>query len=152
MKIVDLLSLFFLMVVSGGWIAVCAVFAPAYKQMSPATYIEAEKLNSARACKHFAPSLIIAALAVIASIVARNGDYMGSNILSGASAVLLIAAGIFVKAKVLKINHEIDMWDPANPPANWQAVRIKWVHYHSIRTILGVLAFALQGIAVMWSI
>lgn len=150
MKIIDFISLFLLMVVSGGWIAVCAVFAPAYKQMSPATYIEAEKLNSKRACKHFAPSLIIAALFVILSIVLRDGDATFQNILSAISAVLLISAGIFVKAKVLKINHQIDMWDPTNPPAHWQAVRTKWIHYHSIRTILGVIAFALQGIAVLW--
>jgi len=150
MKFIDLISIFLLMVVSGGWIAVCAVFAPAYKKMSAATYIEAEVLNSKRACKHFAPALILAALATLLSMLVHGDMSSPAYYLSGTSALLLIIAGIFVKLKVLTINHEIEKWSPADPPANWQDIRATWIHYHSLRTVLGVAAFALQAIAIIW--
>lgn len=150
MKLIDLISIFLLMIVSGGWIAVCAVFAPAYKKMSAATYIEAEVLNSKRACKHFAPALILAALFTLWSMLMHGDSSSLPYVLSGTSALLVIAAGVFVKLKVLTINHEIEKWSPAAPPENWQAVRAKWIHYHSIRTVLGVAAFLLQAVAVIW--
>jgi hypothetical protein len=150
MKIIDLISLFLLMVVSGGWIAVCAVFAPAYKKMSAATYIEAEVLNSKRACKHFAPALILATIFTFLSMLSHGPISSLPHLLSGASVFLIIAAGVFVKLKVLTINHEIEKWSPTAPPENWQVVRAKWIHYHSIRTVLGVAAFLLQAIAVIW--
>lgn len=150
MQLIDLISIFLMMVVSGGWIAVCAVFAPAYSKMSPATYIEAEVLNSKRACKHFAPALILAAIFTLWSMVLHGDPSSSSFILSGISALLLITAGIFVKLKVLTINHEIETWSPTEPPKNWQGVRAKWIRYHSIRTVLGALAFLLQAIAIIW--
>lgn len=150
MQLVDLISIFLMMVVSGGWIAVCAVFAPAYSQMSATTYIEAEVLNSKRACKHFAPALILAAIFTLWSMILHGNPSSLAFILSGASALLLIVAGIFVKLKVLTINHEIEGWSPTEPPKNWQDVRAKWIRYHSIRTVLGALAFLLQAIAVVW--
>lgn len=150
MQLVDLISIFLMMVVSGGWIAVCAVFAPAYKKMSAATYIEVEVLNSKRACKHFAPALILAAIFTLWSMALNGNPSSLAFMLSGTSALLLITAGIFVKLKVLTINHEIEGWSPAEPPKNWQDIRAKWIRYHSIRTILGALAFLLQAIAVIW--
>ena len=150
MKFIDLISIFLLMVVAGGWIATCAVFASAYKVMSARTYVEAEVLNAKRACRHFASALVLGALATLLSMIMHGNMSSPAYYLSGMSALLLIVAGVFVKLKVLDINSEVEKWSPANPPANWRDVRAMWIKYHNIRTVLGVTAFLLQAIAIIW--
>ena len=48
------------------------------------------------------------------------------------------------------INSEImNVWSAENPPADWAQVRDQWNFWHSFRTILAVVAFVCQLVAVL---
>lgn len=150
MEAAALVSLFLTALVAGGWMAAMTVFVAGYKRMSPATYIEATQINTKLACKYFAPAVIIAAISCLVFMVTHGDSSSLSFRMSLASAILLLGTGIFVKVKILPINALIDKWSPTAPPENWQAIRTKWSHYHTVRTVLGVIAFILQASAVIW--
>jgi uncharacterized membrane protein len=48
------------------------------------------------------------------------------------------------------INSEIiNVWSAQNPPADWEQVRDRWNVWHAFRTVLAVVAFACQLVAVL---
>lgn len=65
--------------------------------------------------------------------------------------VLCIAVLISTTLLVnVPINAEImTTWSVAAPPANWEQVRDQWNLFHSIRTVLAILAFGCQIVAVL---
>jgi uncharacterized membrane protein YagU involved in acid resistance len=149
MHVLQFAILFLLAMLAGGWMATTVVFARGYVRMSAAAYIEAEQTNSAIACKYFAPSIVLTVvLSVIYLLLAKSHSTV--FILTAIGAGLLALTAVFVKVKILPINDEIHSWSPQQPPAHWKALRERWVRYHNLRTIFGVVAFSLQAIAVVW--
>jgi len=64
------------------------------------------------------------------------------------AAVGCLLLGFIVTVVVhFPINAEIATWQPADPPANWQQFRDRWLTAHAVRTVLAVAAFALLVIA-----
>jgi uncharacterized membrane protein len=50
----------------------------------------------------------------------------------------------------VSINSEIiNVWSAQNPPADWEQVRDRWNVWHAFRTVLAVVAFACQLVAVL---
>ena len=48
------------------------------------------------------------------------------------------------------INSEIiNVWSAQNPPADWEQVRDRWNFWHAFRTVLAVVAFVYQLVAVL---
>ena len=41
------------------------------------------------------------------------------------------------------INKQLAVWTPTEVPANWAALRDRWVMFHFARTAAGVVAFVL---------
>jgi hypothetical protein len=149
MKITELILIFLLANITGGWMATMIVFARGYRRMSAASYIEAEQTNSDLACKYFAPMIGLTLITSIVSLLQLGVGTLASN-LTAVSAGLLLITAIFVKAKVLPLNDKIKTWDRANPPADWRQVRSRWIRLHTIRTILGLIVFFLQAYVIIW--
>jgi uncharacterized membrane protein len=150
MKMIELALLFLSAMIAGGWMATMMVFARGYKRLSPAAYIEVEQTNSRLACMYFAPMLVVTVLTGVGFLIKHGDASSHAFLLSAIGTGLLAVTAVFVKIKVLPINDMIKQWSPATPPANWQAVRTKWIHYHNIRTATGVTAFVLQAVAIIW--
>ncbi len=150
MKITELLLLFMLAMITGGWMATKVVFARGYRRMSQAAYIEAEQINSKLACKYFAPSIVITVIISIVYLFQLGDTSLLAYRLTALSAAILAITAIFVKAKVLPMNDQIQTWSPTAPPDNWRAVRQRWIRFHNVRTILGLLAFFIQTVAILW--
>lgn len=149
MKITELILIFLLANIVGGWMATKVVFARGYRRMSAAAYIEAEQTNSELACKYFAPMIVVTIVTSIVYLFQLDTGTLAFN-LTAVSAGLLLITAIFVKAKVLPINDEIKKWSRTNPPANWQQVRARWLRLHDVRTVLGLAAFFLQMYVIIW--
>jgi uncharacterized membrane protein len=59
-----------------------------------------------------------------------------------ATAVLCIV-GVAVVSEVynVRLNRRIDTWESTTPPADWQAVRLRWGRWNRVRTAISVLGF-----------
>jgi uncharacterized membrane protein len=80
----------------------------------------------------------LTALALIVSAVLTRGP---SRVLFAVAAVLmLVALAVTVRVEV-PMNRAIALWDSAAPPANWAAVRDRWLMFHLVRTCCGTVAF-----------
>ena len=42
----------------------------------------------------------------------------------------------------VRINKLIARWSVQNPPAEWEAVRARWIRFHILRTLVSVPALA----------
>lgn len=58
------------------------------------------------------------------------------------AAGLLLLAGIVVTLAIeVPMNKQVVLWHPGAMPAEWAAVRGRWLRFHVVRTVLGVMAF-----------
>lgn len=150
MQIIELAVIFLSALIMGGWMATMVVFARGYKRLSAASYIEVEQTNSRLACKYFAPTLVVTALAGGAYLIKHGQPGSRQFITAAIGTALLVLTAIFVKAMILPMNDDIQKWSPTNPPINWQTVRVKWIRLHAVRTVLGLVAFFLLTSAIIW--
>jgi uncharacterized membrane protein len=65
------------------------------------------------------------------------------------AAVLLALSLVVTVAVEVPMNRMIAHWDAATPPADWAAVRDKWLQFHLLRTLAGIAAFALATAALL---
>ena len=80
----------------------------------------------------------LTALALIVSAVLTRGSARG---LFTAAAVLMVAALVVTVRVEVPMNRAIALWNSAAPPADWAAVRDRWLLFHLFRTCCGTLAF-----------
>ena len=78
-------------------------------------------------------------LLLVASIFLLHGNSRMAMVVAAiaALAVIIVTAGWEVP-----INNEIVKWIAGNAPADWTGTRDKWLHYHWVRTWIGVALFA----------
>jgi uncharacterized membrane protein len=86
---------------------------------------------------------------VAASLIAPIPVYVTGAAGSDASITLVVighvaAVAVLIVTAVfnLPVNREAVTWDPAHPPADWEAKRDRWHRGHAIRLPLGLAAFA----------
>ena len=58
-----------------------------------------------------------------------------------AAGVLLLAGIVVTVAVEVPMNKQVVQWQPGAMPAEWMAVRDRWLRFHAVRTVLGVLSF-----------
>jgi uncharacterized membrane protein len=66
-----------------------------------------------------------------------------------AALILFIIALIITVAIEVPIDNQIKTWTVATIPFNWQNIRDRWEHYHTIRTYVSLLGIAFFIIALM---
>jgi uncharacterized membrane protein len=80
---------------------------------------------------------ITALLLVVSAFVSQGSPRR----LFAIAAVLMIAALIVTVSVEVPMNRTIASWDISAPPANWAAIRDRWLWFHLIRTCCGTIAF-----------
>jgi uncharacterized Tic20 family protein len=78
-------------------------------------------------------------LLLVASIFLLHGN---SRIAMVVAAIAALAVIIVTAGWEVPINNEIVKWIAGNAPADWTGTRDKWLHYHWVRTWIGVASFA----------
>jgi uncharacterized membrane protein len=56
------------------------------------------------------------------------------------AALLILSLVVTVRIEV-PMNRAIAHWNPAAAPANWSAIRDRWLAFHALRTVSGITAF-----------
>jgi Domain of unknown function (DUF1772) len=78
-------------------------------------------------------------LLLVASIFLLHGS---SRIAMVAATITALAVIIVTAGWEVPMNNEIVKWIAGNAPAEWTGTRDKWLHYHWLRTCIGVASFA----------
>ena len=87
-----------------------------------------------------APLLALVACCVISSDGARPWFV--------AAAVMLAVVLVITMTANVPINNQVAKWQPGAAPASWQATRDRWLRFHILRTIIGVLSLTCASIAI----
>lgn len=82
--------------------------------------------------------VLLGAATAAAAVGRRRGTAVASGIALAASAVVLVAT----LRGDLPLNQQVAGWDPAAPPAGWEAVRSGWERWFAVRTVASAAAFA----------
>jgi hypothetical protein len=88
--------------------------------------------------KTMPPSLMLPLLGLVASVPLTR-DAVRS--LFAVAAVFTAFVLVITIALEVPINRRVASWSAGAAPANWTAVRDRWLWYHLARTVVGLLAF-----------
>ena len=78
-------------------------------------------------------------LLLIASVFLVHGSARMAIVVATIAAIGVI---IVTATWEVPMNNEIVKWIAGNAPADWIGTRDKWLHYHWVRTWIGVASFA----------
>ena len=67
------------------------------------------------------------------------------------TAGLLLLAGIVVTLAIeVPMNKQVGAWDAHALPANFLAIRDRWLRFHVVRTVLGSVGFVFAVVGLAW--
>jgi hypothetical protein len=65
--------------------------------------------------------------------------------------VLMILTTIITVAVEVPIDNQIKSWTVETIPPDWVQLRLKWNHFHTIRTFTSILSFVSLSTGVVWN-
>ena len=121
-------------------------FNPA--SLSASAYVEQQQ-NAIRALNVLLPAMGAFCVLLTLVLAFMAGGNPRSRYLLLAVAALLVVAGLVTRFGNQPINAIVSTWNAQAPPANWTQLRDEWWHWHVVRSIAGVAAFALLVLSVL---
>jgi Domain of unknown function (DUF1772) len=94
--------------------------------------------------KTMPPALMLPLLGLVASVLLTRDTV---RCLFAAATALTAVVLVITMALEVPINRQVASWTAGAAPANWAAVRDRWLWNHLARTGVGVLAFACAATA-----
>nr|ADE22319.1 putative monooxygenase [Streptomyces flavogriseus] len=134
-------------VTAGVLFAVALSVLPALFAMETGTYVYAHKLLG----RNWDPTMPVVVLTstLLAAWLALIADDGTAQLLFAAAAVLLLGVSAVSHLCNVPINRRVKAVDnPDELPADWQDPRPLWRRWHLLRTLLAVIALALNAAAV----
>src|SRR5215467_6536992 len=147
MHILELIVLLIAALATGGLMVNWAGLARAMAQLSPSTYVELHQ-NTNRTFQPYMPVVVVGAIVGGVVLAVASGIHTASGQLSAFGAVGYVAV-IAISVPDVRINKQVARWSIENPPGDWAALRARWIHFHVIRTLFSVPAFALYAAAMI---
>jgi uncharacterized membrane protein len=127
---------------TGGLMVNWIGLARAMSRLSALAYVEFHQATN----HTFDPYMPIVVVGTILGGIVLAILSPGIHSLSGELAILgclCYVAGLAISLSInVRINKQIERWSVKNPPADWSAVRTRWVRFHIVRTL-----FSLPGLA-----
>ncbi len=116
--------------------------------LGPASFVELQQIIHVHLVGMTPPLMIGAAGASIlwTILIRRRRRGVELRLVSAASAATVCAA-VLTGAVNLPINQQLMSWSREAPPANVMALWSPWETAHSIRTVLAIVAFVSQVVA-----
>lgn len=137
--------LLLLAAVVGTMFGVWLGFDPSY--LSARAYVEQQQ-NAIRALNTLLPVLGAVCIALTLVLAFRTSVANLRYLLLAAAACLIVAA-LLTRFGNQPINALVLHWTADAPPEDWQTWRDRWWRLHEIRTLAGVVAYALILFAVL---
>ncbi|MEV0245118.1 DUF1772 domain-containing protein [Nocardia sp. NPDC050712] len=72
--------------------------------------------------------------------------------LAGAATALVVGSFAITRLGNVPINHQINRWVSAGPPADYAAILTRWDIFHGLRTGTALLAFGLVIVLALWPV
>lgn len=114
--------------------------------LSAQAYVEQQQ-NAIRSLNTFLPALGAVCIALtVALAVLSQGRTRGWL---GAAAVCFVVAGLITRFGNQPINAIVITWSPQAPDARWMQMRDTWWHWHTLRTLLGIVAISFALVAAL---
>ncbi|MFI0787273.1 anthrone oxygenase family protein [Streptomyces lydicus] len=129
-------------VVAGVLFAVALSVLPALRAMPPDRYVQAHQLLG----RHWDPTMpvvVLGSFAADAVLVGPAGGH-GRPVFAVAAVLLALVSAVSHFGNV-PINRRVKGIDPAAIPADWRDPRPPWRRWHLVRTVLAVVAAALNA-------
>jgi uncharacterized membrane protein len=116
--------------------------------LSPSSFIQLQQLIH-KTFARMMPALIIGALAgsVLWAVLLRSHWRTGEFWLVSGASLAMICVLAMTRAVNIPINKRLMTWNAAQPPADLSTAWAPWERIHSIRTVLAIVAFAAEVIA-----
>jgi len=83
-------------------------------------------------------------LCVVLAITAAVNGGLGPSVLTWSAAAAFIVAVAFTVVVNVPINRATGLWDPENPPPDWEETRGRWELFQGVRSWLLLLGFVLE--------
>ncbi|MFD3456143.1 anthrone oxygenase family protein [Streptomyces sp. NPDC058691] len=117
------------------------VIAPSVARLPGPAYVPYWKALNADYGRAMPPFLLtcLALLIATCALSYRQGPLVFC--LSLAAAVLVLGTIVLTVTQMEPLNRLVDGWSSDAPPADFTAVRDRWLTLHTVRTVLAVLAF-----------
>jgi len=116
--------------------------------LAPGTFIQLQQTIHGVYAKMMPPLVLGAVISsIIWAFLLRGGSTLYSLWLVSSASVLLAVAAVLTRAVNIPINAKLMTWSIDAPPANLGGLWRPWERVHSIRTVLAIVAFTLQAIA-----
>jgi uncharacterized membrane protein len=113
-------------------------------RMSSASAYTAFHQASSRTFDPYMPIVVIGALVggVALAVVLSPGLHSASGQLAMTGVVGYVAVMAISLATNVPINKHVAQWSIQDPPADWSAVRARWIRFHILRTLVSLPALA----------
>ena len=147
MHTLELIVLLIAALATGGLMVNWAGLGRAMAQLSPSTYVELHQSTN-RTFQPYMPVVVVGAIVGGVVLAVASGIHTASGQLSAFGAVGYVAV-IAISVPDVRINKQVARWSIENPPGDWAALRARWIHFHVIRTLFSVPAFALYAAAMI---
>jgi len=126
---------------TGGLMVNWTGLARAMARLSAPTYVELHQ-NTNRTFDPYMPIVVVGAILGGILLAITFGIHTLSGKLSIAGAACYAAVIAIGVPTCVRINKQVARWRVENPPAEWAAVRARWIRFHIIRTLFSAPAFA----------
>jgi uncharacterized membrane protein len=116
--------------------------------LNPSSFIQLQQVIH-KTFVRMMPVLILGALVGSAgwAILLRAHWRTDECLLASAASVAMICILAMTRAVNIPINRRLMTWDAAAPPSDLRVVWAPWERIHSVRTVLAIVAFAAEVIA-----
>ncbi|GAA2102415.1 DUF1772 domain-containing protein [Actinomadura alba] len=150
---VDILLAAFLLLsggLAGVLFAVEVAIVPTVGALPGEGYVQVHRLLDRR-FDPLMPRVNKVALVICVGVIVLAGD-MWPRVALALAGLCIIGVAVVSEGWNVRINRDIDAWDPADPPADWPRVRTRWAAANRIRALLAVAGFvaAIVGAALAW--
>jgi uncharacterized membrane protein len=145
-NIIRFILLMLLALLVGTMFGIWVGFNPS--SLSASAYIEQQQ-NAIRALNTLLPAMGAACILLTVALAAIGWGDRRSRYLLIAAAVLMVVAALVTRFGNQPINAVVMTWRAQSPAADWITLRDAWWHWHRVRSVAGIAAFALTVLAVL---
>jgi uncharacterized membrane protein len=95
--------------------------------------------------KTMPPFLLAPAIGLVTLCFLAHDD---ARWMFAAAAVLILIVLAITMAINVPINRQVNSWTAGAAPSTWMFTRDRWLRFHLVRTVVGLLSFAIAAIGV----
>ncbi len=150
--VLNFLAVLILMLVTGVFWGPWFALSRSFKLFSAEEFIKIAKVMSTNLgvpMRFMLPCCIVLLLASVYIYPDKSSPGFYFDIVALALITVSLIVTIWVEVPIVK---NVEQWTETILPANWMAIRSRWVSFHRIRTFASVISFACLIISILYMV